>query len=242
MHVRILHIHQLRDLVETPLKHPELFEAVGINPPRGVLLHGPPGCGKTMIGQVLQLTVSLQWNLTQCNTLLRMTRRGEQHTAIQCNTMHLAATHIHCYIRRPVEAISTIASHRTGSCNRLQHTALQHTAAHCISLHLTATHIHCYARRSVEAISTTHRITENYGTDIYESCHTHELFLITFVCIRMGLVTDFITVTHVPESSFCTCRYDWVMARILSHAWMGPHFHHAYMKESCHTHEQVFIM
>jgi len=54
-----LHIHQLRDLVETPLKHPELFEAVGINPPRGVLLHGPPGCGKTMIGQVLQLTMSL---------------------------------------------------------------------------------------------------------------------------------------------------------------------------------------
>ena len=39
--------------METPLKHPELFSTVGINPPRGVLLHGPPGCGKTMIGQVV---------------------------------------------------------------------------------------------------------------------------------------------------------------------------------------------
>jgi len=46
-------IAQLRELVETPLKHPELFETVGINPPRCVLLHGPPGCGKTMIGQAL---------------------------------------------------------------------------------------------------------------------------------------------------------------------------------------------
>jgi transitional endoplasmic reticulum ATPase len=46
-------IMQLRELVETPLKHPELFETVGINPPRGVLLHGPAGCGKTMIGQAL---------------------------------------------------------------------------------------------------------------------------------------------------------------------------------------------
>jgi transitional endoplasmic reticulum ATPase len=45
-------VGQLRELVETPLKHPELFETVGINPPRGVLLHGPAGCGKTMIGQV----------------------------------------------------------------------------------------------------------------------------------------------------------------------------------------------
>ena len=39
--------------METPLKHPELFSTVGINPPRGVLLHGPAGCGKTMIGQAL---------------------------------------------------------------------------------------------------------------------------------------------------------------------------------------------
>jgi len=46
-------INQLRELVETPLKHPELFSTVGINPPRGVLLHGPAGCGKTMIGQAL---------------------------------------------------------------------------------------------------------------------------------------------------------------------------------------------
>jgi len=46
-------ISQLRELVELPLRHPEIFDRVGISPPRGVLLHGPAGCGKTMIGKAL---------------------------------------------------------------------------------------------------------------------------------------------------------------------------------------------
>eukprot|EP00282_Hemiselmis_andersenii_P031211 CAMPEP_0169459816 /NCGR_PEP_ID=MMETSP1042-20121227/18150_1 /TAXON_ID=464988 /ORGANISM="Hemiselmis andersenii, Strain CCMP1180" /LENGTH=807 /DNA_ID=CAMNT_0009572255 /DNA_START=50 /DNA_END=2471 /DNA_ORIENTATION=+ len=46
-------ISQLRELVELPLRHPEIFQRVGTNPPRGVLLHGPAGCGKTMIGKAL---------------------------------------------------------------------------------------------------------------------------------------------------------------------------------------------
>ncbi|MEM4397369.1 MAG: CDC48 family AAA ATPase, partial [Candidatus Woesearchaeota archaeon] len=42
-----------REMVELPLKHPELFEALGIEPPKGVLLHGPPGTGKTLLAKAV---------------------------------------------------------------------------------------------------------------------------------------------------------------------------------------------
>jgi transitional endoplasmic reticulum ATPase len=40
---------KIREIVELPLKHPELFKRLGIDPPKGVLLHGPPGTGKTLL-------------------------------------------------------------------------------------------------------------------------------------------------------------------------------------------------
>ena len=44
-------VKKIREMVELPLKHPEVFEALGIDPPKGVLLHGPPGTGKTLIAK-----------------------------------------------------------------------------------------------------------------------------------------------------------------------------------------------
>jgi transitional endoplasmic reticulum ATPase len=46
-------IAQLRELVELPLRHPQVFHTVGVPPPKGVLLYGPPGTGKTMIARAV---------------------------------------------------------------------------------------------------------------------------------------------------------------------------------------------
>lgn len=44
---------QIRELVELPLRHPQLFKSIGIRPPRGILLFGPPGTGKTLIARAV---------------------------------------------------------------------------------------------------------------------------------------------------------------------------------------------
>ncbi len=56
-------VTKVREMVELPLKHPELFERLGIDPPKGVLLHGPPGTGKTLLAKAVA-------NETQANFIL----------------------------------------------------------------------------------------------------------------------------------------------------------------------------
>ena len=46
-------IQRIREMIELPLRHPEVFDRLGIEPPKGVLLHGPPGTGKTLIAKAV---------------------------------------------------------------------------------------------------------------------------------------------------------------------------------------------
>ena len=46
-------IQRLREMIELPMKHPEVFERLGIEPPKGVLMYGPPGTGKTLIARAV---------------------------------------------------------------------------------------------------------------------------------------------------------------------------------------------
>ncbi|MEM2637196.1 MAG: AAA family ATPase [Candidatus Korarchaeota archaeon] len=54
-------IAKIREIVELPLKYPELFQRLGVEPPKGIILHGPPGTGKTLIARALANEVNARF-------------------------------------------------------------------------------------------------------------------------------------------------------------------------------------
>jgi transitional endoplasmic reticulum ATPase len=59
----------IREMIELPLRHPELFERLGIEPPKGVLLQGPPGTGKTLVNFMVKVSAI-------CGRYLRTRKRA----------------------------------------------------------------------------------------------------------------------------------------------------------------------
>jgi len=63
-------IKKIREMVELPLKNPEIFESLGISPPKGVLLHGPPGTGKTLLAKAVATETNANFILVNGPELL----------------------------------------------------------------------------------------------------------------------------------------------------------------------------
>lgn len=72
----------LREVVEWPLQHPEVFERFGIRPPTGVLLYGPPGCSKTLMAKALATESSMNFLAVKGPELLSKWL-GESEKAVQ---------------------------------------------------------------------------------------------------------------------------------------------------------------
>jgi ribosome biogenesis ATPase len=61
-------LEEIRQLAEWPMLYPQLYTELGVKPPRGILLHGPPGCGKTILANAI---AGVQRNIFSCSHFFR---------------------------------------------------------------------------------------------------------------------------------------------------------------------------
>jgi 26S proteasome regulatory subunit T2 len=80
-------IQEIKEAVELPLTHPELYEDIGIRPPKGVILYGEPGTGKTLLAKVSVLASIL---VVDTLLLLLLAYRRLQSSFVHCMMYYLA--------------------------------------------------------------------------------------------------------------------------------------------------------
>ena len=122
---------QIRELVELPLRHPQIFRTVGIPPPRGVLMYGPPGSGKTMIAKAVAAETGAFFFLLNGPEIMSK-QAGESESNLR-------------KVRTYVAVMTMLYRHRVCLIFFIC-TALHCTIIHCTTLHCTVlnyTTIHC---------------------------------------------------------------------------------------------------
>src|SRR5581483_7456562 len=73
-------VRRIREMIELPLRFPQVFARLGIDPPKGVLLHGPPGCGKTLIARVIaNETDATFWQISGPEIMHKFYGESEAH-------------------------------------------------------------------------------------------------------------------------------------------------------------------
>jgi 26S proteasome regulatory subunit T2 len=70
-------IQEIKEAVELPLAHPELYEDIGIKPPKGVILYGEPGTGKTLLAKAVANQTSATFLRVVGSELIQKVRRAQ---------------------------------------------------------------------------------------------------------------------------------------------------------------------